>query len=164
MGFDAVAVTVGPGSFTGLRGAIALAKGLALGAGVPVVGVTVAEALLAGRAVPPGRVAWVALDSRRAGRISLGRPGGMMAVSLTELPVPEQPVLVFGDAADQVVQALRQSGSDAVSAQASAISACAVGRLAWRRLAGEIPPCEVLPIYLEPPEARAASATRPAPA
>ena len=42
---DLVAVTVGPGSFTGIRAALALAHGLALAAGVPVIGVTVGEAL-----------------------------------------------------------------------------------------------------------------------
>jgi hypothetical protein len=33
-GLDGVAVTVGPGSFTGLRAAISLAQGIAAGAGV----------------------------------------------------------------------------------------------------------------------------------
>ena len=42
---DLVAVTVGPGSFTGIRAGLALAHGIALAAGVPVVGVTVGEAL-----------------------------------------------------------------------------------------------------------------------
>ncbi len=44
---DAVAVTLGPGSFTGLRAALALAHGLALAAGVTLIGVTVFEALAA---------------------------------------------------------------------------------------------------------------------
>ena len=42
---DLIAVTVGPGSFTGIRAGLALAHGIALAAGVPIVGVTVGEAL-----------------------------------------------------------------------------------------------------------------------
>ena len=42
---SALAVGVGPGNFTGIRISVALARGLALGLGVPVIGVTGFEAL-----------------------------------------------------------------------------------------------------------------------
>ena len=71
---DAVAAVVGPGGFTGLRAALALAHGIALGAGLPVIGVTTGEALFA--AIPPdgraGRAVWAAVDARR-GRVVLER-------------------------------------------------------------------------------------------
>ncbi len=52
-----VAVGAGPGSFTGLRVAMALAKGLALGLGVPIVGVPSLEAWLDAEPDATGAVA-----------------------------------------------------------------------------------------------------------
>ena len=160
---DAVAVTVGPGSFTGLRAAIALAQGVALGRSVPVVGVTVAEAMSAGIAVPAGVAFWVALDTRR-GRVFLSRDGSVAVVALSALPSPTGAVLVTGDAAHLVAKRLQEQGYAASMAGCGVVSAAGVGLAARRRLAGELPPCPVEPLYVEPPEARVASGLRPRPA
>ncbi|HEY0836085.1 MAG TPA: tRNA (adenosine(37)-N6)-threonylcarbamoyltransferase complex dimerization subunit type 1 TsaB, partial [Azospirillum sp.] len=67
-GLDRIAVTVGPGAFTGLRIALAAARGFALAAGLPIVGLTTFEAVA--HALPMeerrGRRVLVAIDSRRA--------------------------------------------------------------------------------------------------
>lgn len=47
-----IVVGTGPGAFTGLRVGIATAKGIAYGLGLPIVGISTAEALLAGLASP----------------------------------------------------------------------------------------------------------------
>jgi tRNA threonylcarbamoyladenosine biosynthesis protein TsaB len=60
---DRIGVTIGPGSFTGLRVGLAFAKGLALALDLPCIGVSVLEAL--GRAKPrPGFVA-ACVDAHR---------------------------------------------------------------------------------------------------
>ena len=65
---DLVAVTIGPGAFTGLRIGLAAARGLALAAGLPCLGVTTLEAVAAG--IPAAeRIAGtvlVVLETKRA--------------------------------------------------------------------------------------------------
>lgn len=159
-GFDAVAVCVGPGSFTGLRASIALAQGLAAGADVPLVGVSVAAALGVGYA---GRALWVAIDSRR-GRVFLDRGGALAAFALAALPAPEGPVALAGDAAPVVAAWLAARGHDVLLTARRRPRAEDVAAVARAMLEAGEQLGPALPLYVDPPEARLpAGGLRPAP-
>jgi tRNA threonylcarbamoyl adenosine modification protein YeaZ len=65
-GLGAVAVSIGPGSFTGLRVGVSAARGLALALKIPAIGVTTLEALAdEARGAFPGRPVLAALDAGR---------------------------------------------------------------------------------------------------
>jgi len=161
---DGVAVTVGPGSFTGIRAALALAHGIALAVGRPVLGVTVAEALA--EAVPQrgGRALWVAIDSRRS-RVFLHRgDGDFFPVAVDALPFPEGPVAMAGDAADAVAAHLAARGADITLSDARLPLARHVAAVGAARLAGVLAPLAAQPLYIDPPEARPpAGGLRPPP-
>jgi tRNA threonylcarbamoyladenosine biosynthesis protein TsaB len=158
---DAVAVVVGPGSFTGLRSAVALAEGIALGLGVPLIGVTTGEALAA--ALPTelraGREVWATVDTKR-GRIALERiVAGIAAAppatfAEADLPRPEGPVIVAGDAAPVVAARLLARGADAVLSASRLTDAGAAATVAALRLEGRIPMRGAAPVYAEPPAVR----------
>jgi len=161
---DGVAVSLGPGSFTGLRAALSLAHGLALGFGVDLIGVSVAEALAVSVGDLTGRMLWVALDSRR-GRVFLDRGGVLTAVALDALPTPNGPIAVAGDAAVPVATRLAARGCDVLLTSVRQPLAAGVGHAALRRRRGELPPLPAVPLYVDAPEARLpAGGLRPAPA
>ena len=160
---DAVAVTVGPGSFTGIRAALALAHGMALAMGRAPVAVTVAEAIAAG--LPPlhGRELWIATDSRR-GRVFLDIAGRLVSVSLDALPAPTGPVAIAGDAAVAVMARLAARGCDVRLMDVRGVRAGDVATVAAMRLAGGLLPLAAVPLYVDAPEARLpAGGLRPAP-
>jgi tRNA threonylcarbamoyl adenosine modification protein YeaZ len=159
---DAVAVTIGPGSFTGLRSAIALAQGLAAGT-CEIVGVTVAEALRHD-ITETDRAIWVAIDSRR-GRIFLDTGAELRPILLTELPTPNGPVALAGDAALGTAATLAAKGHDVRLTDARLPHAISVAAVALRRLRGELPPLAAMPLYVDAPEAKLpAGGLRPHPA
>ena len=59
-----LAVSIGPGSFTGLRIGLSLAKGIAYAAGLPIAAVSTLEALAWAADPAPGDVVWAVLDAR----------------------------------------------------------------------------------------------------
>ena len=149
---EAVAAVVGPGSFTGIRSGLALAAGIGLAASVPVIGVTVGEAVAALLPDPAPRALWVAIDTRR-GRIFLERAGEAASFDLAALPTPAGPVLVAGDAAAPVVERLALAGRDARLAEVLTGEAAGVGLAAYARLAGKLAPRAALPLYVDAPAA-----------
>lgn len=157
---DGFAVTVGPGSFTGVRAGIAAARGLALAAGRPAVGVGTLEATAAGIAGTDGAPLVAAHDARR-GDLYLqvfdadGRPGGEPVLLSAADAVPALPagrLRLAGTGADLLARRLEAAGR-AVRVVGPAVPAPAAwAALAARRLAeGALPPA---PLYLRAPDAR----------
>lgn len=149
---DCVAVTVGPGSFTGIRGGIALAQGLAVAAGIPAVGVTVGEAL--GLALPQlgRRQLWVAGVSRR-GRVFLEIGEQMLSVAVTDLPVAVAPVAVAGSAAAEIASRLAARGVNVMLTDARWPSGVCIAQAAERRMLGQLRHRAVEPAYIDAPQA-----------
>ncbi len=161
---DLVAVTVGPGSFTGIRAGLALACGIGLAADVSVVGVSIGEVLAEALPHLGNRELWSAIDSRR-GRVFLERTGGRIgAYPLDFLPVPDGPVAIAGDAAIDTAARLAARDANVMLTDARFPQPRHIAVAARRRRAGELPPLAVQPLYIDPPEARLPIDPRPAPA
>lgn len=149
---DTLAVGVGPGNFTGIRIAVSAARGLALGLGVPAIGITIFEA----RAEGLPRPLLVVEDARR-GEVYLQRFD----------PDPEEPVLTalsgagaFGTMA--VAGSAATAWADASGAMVLAAHqplAEAIARVAAQKVA--MPQPRPAPLYIRP--ADAARSAEPAP-
>lgn len=150
---DLVAVTIGPGSFTGIRAGLALAHGIGLALGVPVIGVTVGEAIAEAFPQLGDRALWIVTDSRR-GYIFLEHGGEIVSLAAEALPPPTCKVAIAGSAAPRVAARLAAAGANVMLTDARFPLPRHIALVAARRHAGTLPPRAAQPLYVDPPEAR----------
>lgn len=162
---DAIGFGAGPGAFTGLRTACAVAQGLAFGAGKPVLAldslqIVAEDAWGHERLADPQALHWVAMDARMdeayAAAYRRDAQGWVVVVppALYTLPAladawqRDPPALIAGNALAIFGHCLPDTGAVVVAEQRD--RAAALGRLArqaWR--CGEaIDPAAALPLYL----------------
>jgi len=158
---DRIAVTTGPGSFTGIRVGLALARGMGLALGVPVVGVSTLAAFAAQLLSKPRHgVIAPAIDARHGFAYfqlfePSGRPlGPPRCEALRECvrQIGDGPALLAGDAAVLLANEAHRAGLpyDLESAT-DAPDIVAVARMG---LALDPAANPARPLYIKPPDAR----------
>jgi len=164
---DAIAFVSGPGSFTGLRIGAGVAQGLALGAQVPVLGLSsMAVMALKASRFTQDKELLICMQARENELYSaayrpqgddvklLGqeRVGGIESIDITVLTTPADAYLV-GDAMDVALQAFAEEGAaplqtyrEACVSDAHTLSVLATTRFA---LGEGLEPALALPVYLK---------------
>jgi tRNA threonylcarbamoyl adenosine modification protein YeaZ len=156
-----IAVATGPGSFTGIRVGLAMARAMGLALAIPVVGVST----LAAFAAPllsepkPGIIA-AAIDARHGSVYfqlfeASGRPMGPLRCDTARecaRAIGAGPAWLTGDAAPIVAEEARRAGlpHDLDAAR----DAPDIVALAWMGLALDPSVSPARPIYVKPPDAR----------
>ncbi len=157
---DRVGVVIGPGGFTGVRVALAFARGLVIGTAVKAVGVTSLAALAGKVQMPDGGRAAAVIDARR-GQVY----AGLYAQSGTEIvppfvATPEEALKRLTDKVGTDPVSIVGSGGSllgqlppnwVVSDADAQIDAVMVARLAGK---APIPTAAPGPLYLRAPDAK----------
>lgn len=159
----AIAVAIGPGSFTGIRVGVSMARGLALALKVPAYGVTTLSAIAAeSRETYPNRRILAAIDARRDelyvedhaadGGLSFG-PAIVPTGEAASLVQGATPVLAGSGAA--VIEAAARDNDPAATFETVAGGATAdIATYARLALAGRFHNSPPKPLYLRGPDAR----------
>jgi len=166
----AMGVTVGPGAFTGLRIALATARGLVLATKVPAIGVSSFDvALHQTEAACPRDAAMtvIALETKRTdiylqafdvSGVALTAPASVPPDDIARwLPPVEGTLAVAGDAADRLIGCLPPAVNAVRVAGAELPDAVAVAALTAACLApspGVMEAKPLQPLYLRPPDAK----------
>ena len=171
-----VAVTVGPGSFTGIRVGLAAAQGIALATGAQLIGITSFEAAAAascGCASEHDQFQLIALESRREDLYiqlfdpfsdPIGEPAAVLPARLVDsvrAAIGAMPLLVSGDAAPRAGFVLSGRPHTTICHDAEPLALGAL-RAALRLLRRGCKGSRVLPLYLRPPGVTLASGSRSA--
>ena len=158
---DRIAVTTGPGSFTGIRVGLALARAMGMALSVPIVGVSTLAAFAAPLLINPREgVIAAAIDARHGSAYfqlfdSSGRPlGPPRCDALRECVrgIGAGPALLSGDAAQLLATEAHRAGLPYdLTAATDAPDIVAVARLG---LALDPAANPARPLYVKPPDAR----------
>jgi len=167
---DLIAVTLGPGAFTGVRIGIATAQGLALATGAPALGLGSFEAVAA--AVPPSllerRALLVAIESRRAelylqafdgARQPVGE-GALVSADHWRSAAPAVPLVLAGDGATRLAPALGERNITVAPGRGE-IDAASLARLAVERWQAGWRTEPLEPRYLHAPDVTVAKEPKP---
>jgi tRNA threonylcarbamoyladenosine biosynthesis protein TsaB len=165
---DLWAVTVGPGSFTGLRIGLATIKGLALATGKPMIGLSTLEVLASSFAYSSHLICPV-VDARKKevfsaffrsdgrGKVVMeGKPRNITPkVLVDEL---KEPVILVGNGASLYASLFREGlGPKALLPEPHLhlLSPFSLGTLAWSRFRQGFRPSpeEISPLYIRPSDA-----------
>jgi len=166
---EVLAVSIGPGSFTGLRIGLMTAKALAYGWDKMIVGVPTLEALAYGC---PSADGWVSamLDAQK-GRVyqalyhwQAGMPGEVWPIRIVKaeqafarLAELSAPVMVVGESVREYEELFATSGGSVIPAPEHSVMARAgnVGLLAYAKWQQglAVSPAELNPLYVRRPEA-----------
>jgi tRNA threonylcarbamoyladenosine biosynthesis protein TsaB len=141
---DAIGVCTGPGNFTGIRIAVAAARGLSMALSIPAIGVSRFDALVAGQKAPAA-----ACVAAPRGRCWLRRDGADASLidPMTWMPAADlRGAVLVGDQAEAIAERIGARAAAPVDPMAVAIA-----RLARDRLSDPGPP--PAPLYLRPPDA-----------
>jgi tRNA threonylcarbamoyladenosine biosynthesis protein TsaB len=165
-GLDGIAATIGPGSFTGIRTALATARALGLALKIPVWGITTTETLSAA-AAQPGFATIAVIDAKRdelyiqcysADGAALTEPQ-LLNIADAATILPAGPAVLVGSGSALLMHAANTlSGRDDL--QLSSVSPdpdpVLVARLAASRPRPTVSPS---PLYIRPPDAKLPSAS-----
>lgn len=161
---DGVAVTRGPGAFTGLRIALSTARGFALARAIVCIGVTTLEAVAHGTHAQErvGRSVLACVESKRSDLYAqlfdanlhpLTDPLAADGTALRGLFQDNEAVLLVGDAAQRAEGMLAQSGLEVHSSTAPSLpDPGIIATIAAQRwpTTQDVPK----PLYLRPPDAK----------
>ncbi len=154
---DRIAVTVGPGSFTGVRVGLATARGLAIARAIPVIGLTTGEVLAAmARAHAPNASIVSLIDSKRGDLYveAFAADGNAVGVALSVPAAEVSQWLVdhdFGDAVllgDGVVHITVPAAARVLKDVVFPAPAVMATLAATKTLTGTQP----VPLYVRPPD------------